>query len=180
VTNSDCLRGVQTKLSKYLLYPPDKIDGVPGPRTDAAWLALQASFTAFSPATGKMSTFGGPNDSGVSPSEGLWCFPDEDISGFEHLFLPSQPSGTTGLARRLNPQAPYIACRWFDSTSVPFATKKAIRLLRYVVSARGKSVICTPADWGPSKSTGRICDLSSGVATALSVDTDDVVSVQLA
>ena len=29
-----------------------------------------------------------------------------------YLFLPYQPEGTSGLARRLNPFIHYIACRW--------------------------------------------------------------------
>ena len=32
-------------------------------------------------------------------------------------FYPYQPDGTTGLARRLNPQVHYLACRWdYDVT----------------------------------------------------------------
>ena len=50
---------------------------------------------------GACSWFGGPDDDGVSPSEGLaFLYELEDAP---HLFLPSQPSGTTGLARRLDP-----------------------------------------------------------------------------
>ena len=50
---------------------------------------------------GKCSQFGGPEDTGVSPSEGLAFIFDVDEA--PQLFLPYQPSGTTGLARRLNP-----------------------------------------------------------------------------
>ena len=52
-------------------------------------------------AEGKCSQFGGPEDTGVSPSEGLAFIFDVDQA--PQLFLPYQPSGTTGLARRLNP-----------------------------------------------------------------------------
>ena len=67
-------------------------------------------------AKGKVSKFGGPRDMGVSPSEGLaFIYEVEDAP---HLFLPYQPKGTTGLARRLNPWVPYVACRWdYDETS---------------------------------------------------------------
>jgi hypothetical protein len=59
---------------------------------------------------GKVSWFGGPDDTGVSPDEGLAFIYDVDDA--PHLFLPQQPAGTTGLARRLDPARPYIACRW--------------------------------------------------------------------
>src|SRR5437879_1874515 len=62
--------------------------------------------------TGKMSTFGGPQDTGVSPSEGLALFDASDIAPNPQLFLAAQPAGTTGLARRLDPDAKYLACRW--------------------------------------------------------------------
>ena len=61
---------------------------------------------------GRCSYFGGPNDMGVSPDEGLAFHYDINPDN-EHLFLPLQPDGTTGLARRLNSRAvSYIACRW--------------------------------------------------------------------
>src|SRR5207344_1761227 len=71
--------------------------------------------------TGKMSTFGGPNDSGVSPSEDLawWETWDQVVEdGAEDLFLPQQAANTTGLARRLNPDKFYLACR-FDYDEFP-------------------------------------------------------------
>src|SRR6516164_3930858 len=56
-------------------------------------------------ASGKVSWFGGPEDMGVSPSEGLAFLYDVDDK--PHLFLKSQPAGTTGLARRLDPKTSY-------------------------------------------------------------------------
>src|SRR5262249_43925534 len=61
-------------------------------------------------AVGKCSWFGGPDDTGVSPSEGLAFITSVDQA--PQLFLPSQPAGTTGLARRLNPYTHFVACRW--------------------------------------------------------------------
>ena len=60
--------------------------------------------------TGKCSYFGGPNDDGVSPDEGLAFI--YNVEDRPELFLPYQPEGTTGLARRLNPYIDYVACRW--------------------------------------------------------------------
>jgi hypothetical protein len=55
--------------------------------------------------SGKASWFGGPEDEGVTPDEGLaFIYEVEDAP---HLFLPYQPEGTSGLARRLNPSSLY-------------------------------------------------------------------------
>src|SRR4249919_3468148 len=60
-------------------------------------------------ARGKVSHFGGPQDTGVTPSEGLAFLYNEDDAPW---LFGEQPSGTTGLARRLDPNVPYIAMRW--------------------------------------------------------------------
>ena len=46
----------------------------------------------------------------MSPDEGLAFI--YTTSDQPDLFLSYQPEGTTGLARRLNPAVPYVACRW--------------------------------------------------------------------
>ena len=122
---------------------------------------------------GKVSWFGGPEDMGVSADEGLAFI--YDVSDAPHLFLSSQPPGTTGLARRLDPARPYIACRWnYDETS------KA-ELLDTVVMVHaiktGKAYIAYPADWGPHQDTDRIADISPGLMAALGIETDDEVEV---
>ena len=62
---------------------------------------------------GKMSHFGGPDDTGVAADEGLALYNSPaDVASHPELFLDQQPPGTTGLARRLNPDAMYLACRW--------------------------------------------------------------------
>jgi hypothetical protein len=124
---------------------------------------------------GRCSLFGGPDDMGVAPDEGLAFI--YDTSQAPDLFLDQQPAGTTGLARRLNPEKFYIACRWdYDA---PYESKAA--LLNYFAEVRfpvtGKRFYAQPADWGPGESTGRVCDLSPGLANALGVVTDDVVEV---
>jgi N-acetylmuramoyl-L-alanine amidase len=124
-------------------------------------------------AIGKVSWFGGPDDEGVSPSEGLaFIYEVEDAP---HLFLPYQPKGTTGLARRLNPHIHYIALR-FDYDKHPKDTlldKKA--LVRSL--ATGMALEAFPADWGPHEDTDRLADISPGLMTDLGLDTDDEVEV---
>ena len=127
---------------------------------------------------GSMSTFGGPHDFGMSPSEGLALFEPNDLDDPRHceLFLPSQPPGTTGLGRRLNPDKFYLACRWdYKVTSRSFLRNTTAE----VVSVKNNllSVAARPVDWGPHVDTGRIADLSPGLAAALKLNTDDEVVV---
>ena len=126
-------------------------------------------------AHGKCSHFGGPNDMGVSPSEGLAFIYEYDAR--PDLFLPQQPAGTSGLARRLNPQVAYVACRW--DYSVTPKTMLADRSYLALVTApeTGRKILCWPADWGPHQDTGRVADLSPGALAILDLETDDIVDV---
>ena len=124
-------------------------------------------------AEGKASFFGGPNDEGVDADEGL-AFID-DVSDAPYLFLPDQPQGTTGLARRLNPFTHYLACRWdYDVTSRAMLLKN---MALVTAKKTGISLTGFPADWGPHEDTGRIADLSPSLLTDLGIETDDEVVV---
>jgi hypothetical protein len=128
---------------------------------------------------GKMSTFGGPRDTGMSADEGLALFTPADLQDakYSYLFLPAPPPGTTGLGRRLNPDKYYFACRWnYNDTPREFL-KRA--LARVENPANGRTVDARPADWGPNISTGRVADLSPGLAAALGLQTDDVVRITI-
>jgi hypothetical protein len=122
---------------------------------------------------GKVSYFGGPDDTGVSASEGLAFFYDYEEA--PHLFLPQQPPGTTGLARRLNPGIFYIACRWdYDVTSKTMLANPSRQAL---VRAGDREFLAWPADWGPHEDTDRVADLSPALMEALDLQTDDDVEV---
>jgi hypothetical protein len=123
--------------------------------------------------SGRCSSFGGPNDTGVSPCEGLaFLFDTHDAP---HLFLPMQPRGTTGLARRLNPRIFYVACRWdYDVTPKDMLAEPMVQAL---VRANGREYAAWPADWGPHEDTGRVVDLSPALMDALGLETDDIVEV---
>ena len=122
---------------------------------------------------GKVSWFGGPEDTGVSPSEGLAFFYDYDDAPF--LFLDEQPYGTTGLARRLDPDVYYVACRW-DYNVTPKDMLRDTSLMARV-RAKGKEFLATPADWGPHVDTDRVADISKGLMEALGITTDDEIEV---
>jgi N-acetylmuramoyl-L-alanine amidase len=124
---------------------------------------------------GKASWFGGPEDMGVSPSEGLAFL--YDVEDAPHLFLDKQPPNTTGLARRLDPDEPYIAMRW-DYDAYPkdmLASGKYMALVKSPLT--GKQYRAYPADWGPHVDTNRVADLSPGLMEDLGISTDDEVEV---
>ena len=139
--------------------------------------------------TGKMSVFGGPADEGVGPHEGLALVEPGDLGiwWYACLFLPVSPAGTTGLARRLNPRAFYLAMRW-DYADFP---REMLRncFVKLSNPANGLHVFARPVDFGPgdgtiidgqpTRDTGRIADLSPGAAAALGLQTDEVVRCEL-
>jgi hypothetical protein len=136
-----------------------------------------------------MSTFGGPADEGVGPGEGLALIGPSDLAywWFSSLFLAEQPAGTTGLARRLNPRAFYLAMRW-DYARWPkdFLRNTVVKLTN---PANGRHVLARPVDFGPgdgsvidgqlTPDTERIADLSPGAATALGLQTDEIVKCEI-
>src|SRR5882724_7275402 len=128
---------------------------------------------------GKMSTFGGPHDLGMAADEGLALFTKADLQDpkYAYLFLPAPPPGTSGLGRRLNPDRYYFACRWnYAETSKEFLRRA---LARVENPANGRAVDARPVDWGPHPSTGRVADLSPGLAAALGLNTDDIVRITI-
>lgn len=129
---------------------------------------------------GKMSTFGGPHDLGMGPDEDLALFSHLDLEDpkFAYLFLPASPPGTSGLGRRLNPDKFYFACRWnYSETSKDFLRNSLATVQN---PQNGRSVDARPADWGPNEDTGRVADLSPGLAAALGLNTDDFISITIA
>jgi hypothetical protein len=124
-----------------------------------------------------MSVFGGPDDTGVGPDEGLALMDADDIDSFPDLFLSVQPQGTTGLARRLNPNASYIACRWdYSVTSKDFLRSADIAVTN---PATGQSGSARAVDFGPKAATGRVADLSPALASQLDLNTDDTCTVTI-
>jgi hypothetical protein len=142
-----------------------KLMGIGNPQPDPYAVAFTSQ--------GSCSWFGGQQDQGVSPDEGLALWEPSEISKAGNMFLPTQPPGTTGLARRLNPESLYIAMRWnYAATSRRYLQGISVRV-RAVKN--GNVVYCRPADWGPNEDTGRIADLSPGAMADLEIETNDVV-----
>jgi hypothetical protein len=128
---------------------------------------------------GKCSWFGGPHDLTVQPDEGLALCSDLEVGEFDsELFLPHQPPGTTGLARRLNPDALYIACRWdYRVTPRDWLQSHGVTVVNNHTGASVGGV--QPIDWGPSEITNRIADLSPGVLKAIGLVTDNICAIDI-
>jgi len=124
---------------------------------------------------GRVSWFGGPEDTGVAPDEDLAFIFDMETA--PHLFLPYQPEGTSGLARALNPEVPFFAVR-FDYDVYP---KDMLASMDYVAliyaPATGRVFRAWPADWGPGEQTGRVCDVSRGLLDYLAIPTDEIIEL---
>jgi len=123
---------------------------------------------------GKVSWFGGPEDMGVTPSEGLAFLYEVDDK--PEVFLDEQPKGTTGLARRLDPDTYYVALRW-DYDQFPKEMLAGDRMALIRAPKTGREFRAHPADWGPHVDTGRVADISLGLMEALGIDTDDEVEI---
>ena len=125
--------------------------------------------------TGPCSWFGGPEDEGVDADEGLAFLYEYDDA--PRLFLNEQPKGTTGLARRLNPEMFYVACRWdYEVTPKTMLANPHNHCIIYAPSTDA-SAIAWPADWGPHESTERCADISPGLMEDLGIETDDTIVV---
>ena len=124
--------------------------------------------------SGTCSWFGGPNDTGVDADEGLAFI--YETGDQPDLFLPdAQPD--PALARDLDPEEYYVACRWnYDD---PTQTREMLLANKALVRnpKTGKTLPAFPADWGPHEDTGRVADLSPALLTDLGLTTDDTVEV---
>ncbi len=125
---------------------------------------------------GKCSWFGGPNDTGVGIHEDLALYDRHDAKTHPFLFLKQQPRGTTGAARRLDPDTYYCAMRW-NYHVTPREWLRSIKVK--VTNHKGESIECDPTDWGPNINTGRIIDLSPGAIKTLGLTTDEIVTVEV-
>jgi hypothetical protein len=131
-------------------------------------------------AEGKMSTFGGPKDTGMSATEGLSLFGSPAAfvkAGIGDWLLSADKAGASGLGRRLDPTKFYVACRWAYKTTPAAFLRTA--LIRVSNPKNNKSQVARAVDWGPNAKTGRAADLSPGLAKALGLNTNDICVVEV-
>jgi N-acetylmuramoyl-L-alanine amidase len=119
---------------------------------------------------GLVSSFGGPNDSGMDPSEGLAFI--YEVEDQPTIFLEG---ATEALGRNLDPDADYIAMRWDYSQTPREQLLSELALVR--APKTNLEFYAYPADWGPADWTGRVADISPGLMEKLEIATDDTVQV---
>lgn len=130
---------------------------------------------------GKMSFFGGPTDTGVGPDEGLALVEKSEMDRYPaDMFLSEAAAGAAGLARRLNPAKPYLACRWSE-LGLPIGKfrghlQQALIEVENAATGRKRSDV-RAVDAGPGILT-RITDLSP-VFQSLGLETDQEVIVRI-
>lgn len=123
---------------------------------------------------GKISFFGGQNDSGMAYNEGLALYEHEESDLRPDLFLARSTDPTEGTSKRLRTTSNYIAIR-FDRT---LSREYLKNITFHVVNPRtGQFVLASLVDFGPAVSTGRIVDLSPAIGLALRVETDDELMI---
>lgn len=126
---------------------------------------------------GKMSIFGGISDETMEKSkdDGLALYTTKEADLRPDMFLPApadNPNQETW--KRLRTTFPYIALR-FDET----ISREKNQLTPYKITnpKTGQFIVSFLCDFGPAESTGRIVDVSPGIAAALRLQTDDDVFV---
>lgn len=121
--------------------------------------------------TGRISTFGGVGDTGMSITEGLALYEHHEADGRPDIFLP-RPREAFGTSQRLRPGSLYLAVRFDKSVGRARLqwTPWALRNPR-----NGLAVVASLVDWGPHERTGREFDISPAAAAMLAVQTDDTI-----
>lgn len=177
VVKADVIARVRTEMDrqKGVVAPPAVSHVEPAPPQSAPSTQPVARDVLFQ-THGRMSTFGGPRDRGMSPTEGLALFTSEtemQRHGLGGYLLSSGEAGASGLGRRLITSKFYLACRW--STHDYPLLRDAVA---HVANPKTDKIeLARPMDWGPNANTGRVADLSPGLAAALGLDTDDQCTV---
>ncbi|MDP2341953.1 MAG: N-acetylmuramoyl-L-alanine amidase [Deltaproteobacteria bacterium] len=121
---------------------------------------------------GKVSHFGGPNDTGVSSTE------TGAVTG-ERLRSLNSPLNASDATIATRPADFYfIAMRW-DYTPHGRSFWVNARIL-VVNPANGVKVVLRPVDWGPNTNTRRILDISPEAISDLGASTDDNLLVSFA
>jgi hypothetical protein len=126
--------------------------------------------------SGKISTFGGPGDTGMTPGETLAIINNNDITANPKVAALFENGKGPALGRRLlNNTTSYIACRW-DYKTTPRKYLVGIEVeVRNPVT--GKNIKARPVDWGPAAWTNRVADLSDFAAKELGLKTNDICEV---
>lgn len=120
--------------------------------------------------TGKISTFGGPDDSGMTHTEGLAIYEHHEADLRPDLFRRRATDLTEGSSKRLKITALYFAYRFPKAHN-----RKGLQqsIFWFVNNKNGLTIPMSLVDFGPHERTGRVFDISPYAAELLRVKTDE-------
>lgn len=137
-----------------------KLDSVGSLFSDLGWV------------TGKIRTFGGPDDNAASPSEGLALITTPEEMRDSKVFMAS--ASPPPKVRNLDTATFYMAARWdYKDTPKNWLQTHKVKVRN---NTTRKVIEAQAVDWGPMPSTGAVMDLSPGLANALGLKVNDVAS----
>lgn len=126
--------------------------------------------------SGKISTFGGPNDEGMKNDDGVSLYTPKEADRRPDIFTPAPADNPlVEVWKRLRPDFPYIALRFDHDHGRENNQNTPYKITN---PKTGQWVVGFLADWGPHVTTDRLIDVSPCIARALRVETDDVVEVE--
>lgn len=121
---------------------------------------------------GRISTFGGPNDSGMTHNEGLALYEHKEADLRPDLFRQRATDLTEGSSKRLKNTALYFAYR-FPKAHNRNGLQHSI--FWFINPKNGLTIPMSLVDWGPHERTKRVFDISTYAAELLRVQTDDEI-----
>lgn len=119
---------------------------------------------------GKISTFGGPWDSGMTRTEGLAIWEHHEADLRPDLFSQRASDQTEGTSKRLKCNALYFAYR-FPKAHNRNGLQHSVFWFKN--NKNGLIIPMSLVDWGPHERTKRVFDISPYAAELLRVQTDD-------
>lgn len=128
---------------------------------------------------GTCSIFGGKDDEGMKKDTGLTLYEAWECNNRPDIFLPAPADNPLQETwKRLKTDFPYIALRFKDDIAErPGRIRVQNTPYRITNPKTGQWAVAWLVDRGPHESTGRLVDLSPGLARILRVETDDEVEV---
>jgi hypothetical protein len=123
---------------------------------------------------GKISTFGGVNDSGMTRKEGLSLYEHSEADKRPDLFVPRGTDLEEGTSQRLRPNGLYFAYRFDLSPQGGFNRLKLQHTIWMFRNPKNSlSVALSLVDWGPHENTDKTFDISPYASELLRVKTGE-------
>ena len=124
---------------------------------------------------GKMSHFGGKDDTTLADDEPLAIVQNDNFEHYKTLFVNEEKGGDFPHAKNLNPATSYIACRWDYRVTPRLRLRECMITVKNTANAKTEQAVAV--DWGPNVVLDRVADLSPGLADKLGLKTGHVCEV---